>query len=67
MSGWIKCSDKLPESHCDVLVYCSDTLEQFVAFHNKRSGVFQFAMDHEGNSICCTPTHWQSLPSPSTE
>ena len=67
MSGWIKCSDRLPESHRDVLVYCSDTLEQFVAFHNKRSGVFQFAMDHEGNSICCTPTHWQSLPSPSTE
>ncbi|WP_338659042.1 DUF551 domain-containing protein [Yersinia intermedia] len=33
LGSWIKCSDRRPERGTDVQVYCSDTREQFVAFH----------------------------------
>ncbi|SDT52091.1 DUF551 domain-containing protein [Pseudomonas prosekii] len=65
MSDWIKVSDSLPESPADVQVYCADTKEQFVAFHDKARKQFTYAMDHEGNSIGCLPTHWKPLgPNP---
>lgn len=66
MSEWIKCRDRLPAGPMDVLVYCDDTKEQFVAFRDR--GLFTFATDHEGNAISCNPTHWQPLgPPPSKE
>ena len=58
--GWIKCSDRRPERGTDVQVYCSDTREQFVAFHIG-NGEFQYAQ-HEDTSIACRPSHWMPLP-----
>ncbi|HDL7890473.1 TPA: DUF551 domain-containing protein [Yersinia enterocolitica] len=58
--GWIKCSDHRPERGTDVQVYCSDTREQFVAFHIG-NGAFQYAQ-HEDTSIACRPSHWMPLP-----
>lgn len=66
MNEWIKCSDRMPVGPMDVLVYCDDTKEQFVAFRD-RKGLFTFATDHEGNTISCNPTHWQPLGLPPTE
>ncbi|MGH1475250.1 DUF551 domain-containing protein [Yersinia proxima] len=57
--GWIKCSDHKPERGTDVQVYCSDTREQFVAFH-LGNGEFQYA-HHEDTSITCRPSHWMPL------
>ncbi|HDL8322233.1 TPA: DUF551 domain-containing protein [Yersinia enterocolitica] len=57
--GWIKCSDHRPERGTDVQVYCSDTREQFVAFHIG-NGEFQYAQ-HENTSIACRPSHWMPL------
>ncbi|ELI8162711.1 DUF551 domain-containing protein [Yersinia enterocolitica] len=57
--GWIKCSDHRPERGTDVQVYCSDTREQFVAFHIG-NGEFQYAQ-HEDTSIACRPSHWMPL------
>ncbi|CNH96363.1 DUF551 domain-containing protein [Yersinia intermedia] len=58
--GWIKCSDHRPARGTDVQVYCSDTREQFVAFHIG-NGEFQYAQ-HEDTSIACRPSHWMPLP-----
>lgn len=60
--GWIKCSDRRLERGTDVQVYCSDTREQFVAFHIG-NGEFQYAQ-HEDTSIACRPSHWMPLPTP---
>ncbi|MBW5861812.1 DUF551 domain-containing protein [Yersinia enterocolitica] len=57
--GWINCSDHRPERGTDVQVYCSDTREQFVAFHIG-NGEFQYAQ-HEDTSIACRPSHWMPL------
>lgn len=47
----------------DVLVYCSDTEEQFVAFDSlDEPGVFYYAHTKSGVYIGCTPTHWMPLP-----
>ncbi|WP_145534881.1 DUF551 domain-containing protein [Yersinia alsatica] len=58
--GWIKCSNHKPERGTDFQVYCSDTREQFVAFH-LGNGEFQYAQ-HEDTSITCRPSHWMPLP-----
>ncbi|CNI75720.1 Protein of uncharacterised function (DUF551) [Yersinia massiliensis] len=58
--GWVKCSDHRPERGTDVQVYCSDTREQFVAFHIG-NGEFQYAQ-HEDTSVACRPSHWMPLP-----
>ncbi|MFQ6282010.1 DUF551 domain-containing protein [Yersinia enterocolitica] len=60
LGSWIKCSDHRPEQRTDVQVYCSDTREQFVAFHIG-NGEFQYAQ-HEDTSIACRPSHWMPLP-----
>ncbi|EKN5157524.1 DUF551 domain-containing protein [Yersinia enterocolitica] len=60
LSSWINCSDHRPERGTDVQVYCSDTREQFVAFHIG-NGEFQYAQ-HEDTSIACRPSHWMPLP-----
>ncbi|MFY7767196.1 DUF551 domain-containing protein [Yersinia enterocolitica] len=57
--GWINCSDHRPKRGTDVQVYCSDTREQFVAFHIG-NGEFQYAQ-HEDTSIACRPSHWMPL------
>ncbi|MGT3215019.1 DUF551 domain-containing protein [Yersinia enterocolitica] len=62
LGSWIKCSDCRPERGTDVQVYCSDTREQFVAFHIG-NGEFQYAQ-HEDTSIACRPSHWMPLPTP---
>lgn len=59
LGSWIKCSDRRPERGTDVQVYCSDTREQFVAFHIG-NGEFQYAQ-HEDTSIACRPSHWMPL------
>ncbi len=66
LGSWIKCSDHRPERGTDVQVYCSDTREQFVAFHIG-NGEFQYAQ-HEDTSIACRPSHWMPLqPAPEKE
>lgn len=60
LGSWINCSDRRPERGTDVQVYCSDTREQFVAFHIG-NGEFQYAQ-HEDTSIACRPSHWMPLP-----
>ncbi|MGM7799812.1 DUF551 domain-containing protein [Yersinia enterocolitica] len=62
LGSWIKCSDRRPERGTDVQVYCSDTREQFVAFHIG-NGEFQYAQ-HEDTSIACRPSHWMPIPTP---
>lgn len=59
LGSWINCSERRPERGTDVQVYCSDTREQFVAFHIG-NGEFQYAQ-HEDTSIACRPSHWMPL------
>lgn len=61
MNVWVDVKDRLPTGAMDVLVYCSDTKEQFVAFKTKEAGLFQYAQDRHGESIVCRPTHWSYL------
>lgn len=56
----------------DLLVYCRDTKEQFVAFWSKSIETDDVAWtyarfrDEEGmvNSVICRPSHWMPLPEP---
>lgn len=63
--GWIPVSERMPEDDTDVVVYCSDTEEQFVAYHNC-NGYFHYATyEKKGEGyvdIVCNPTHWMPLP-----
>lgn len=63
---WIKCSERMPETGDDVLVYCPDTNEQFVAVTWDGSTDFQYAR-YETVNIVCEPTHWMPLPEPPSE
>lgn len=63
---WIKCSERMPERGLDVLVYCPDTGEQFVAANWDGGLDFQYARDESGN-IVCEPSHWMRLPHSPTE
>lgn len=62
---WIPVSERMPEEDTDVIVYCSDTEEQFVAYHNC-NGYFHYATyEKKGEGyvdIVCNPTHWMPLP-----
>ena len=62
---WIPVSERMPEEDTDVVVYCSDTEEQFVAYHNC-NGYFHYATyEKKGEGyvdIVCNPTHWMPLP-----
>jgi hypothetical protein len=62
--GWMPIASA-PEG-IDILVYCYDTDEQFVAFSDASlDGVFNYAhIPHDGGYIGCMPTHWQHLPKP---
>lgn len=51
----------------DVLVYCSDTCEQMVAFWSRRLEGWQFALGPYDGAHICTPTHWMPLPEPPKE
>ena len=67
---WIPVSERMPDEDTDVLVYCSDTEEQFVAYHNC-NGYFHYATyEKKGEGyvdIVCNPTHWMPLPAPPQE
>jgi hypothetical protein len=58
--SWVCTKCKMPGKGIDVLVYCADTREQFVAF-SLGNGHFQFAQQKDGTAIVCRPSHWQSL------
>jgi len=61
MAEWFPIASA-PLGPMDVLVYCDDTREQFVAFRS-HDGRYQFSA-HEGTRICCKPSHWMPLPEP---
>lgn len=61
---WIKCCDEKPELSTDVLVYCSDTKEQFVAYRIGK--YYQYAYVNDNRAVC-EPTHWRPLPEPPSE
>lgn len=61
---WIACSERMPEIDVDVIVYCDDTEEQFVAYH-RNDGMFTYAtldVGLEMIDVFCEPTHWRPLP-----
>lgn len=47
----------------DVLVYCEDTKEYFVAYRysEKLKGAFCFG-NHKGAFMICMPTKWREIP-----
>lgn len=47
----------------DVLVFCEDTKEYFVAYRysEKLKGAFCFG-NHKGTFLICTPTKWREIP-----
>lgn len=59
--SWVCTKCKMPEKGIDVLVFCGDTREQFVAF-SLGDGRFQFAQQEDGAAIVCRPSHWTDLP-----
>ncbi len=62
---WVSVKNGIPNKGVDVLVYCEDTKEQFVAFYMSPNR-FQFASGG-GNTFMCNPSHWKPLPKPPTK
>lgn len=73
MSEW-QHIETAPRGH-DVLVYCADTDEQFVAFWSMNpltdDTAFTYARfrdaDGDVSSVLCRPTHWMPLPNPPSD
>ena len=60
MSEWIRITKSgPPEKGNDVLVYCEDTGEQFVAFFMAPNR-YQYAQA-KGITFSCNPSHWRPL------
>ncbi len=60
-SPWVRVVDQQPKKGEDVLVWCHDTNEQFVAF-SLGDGRFQFGIGQDGTILVCRPNYWQPLP-----
>jgi len=59
-NGWKRIDAETP-TETDVLVYCEDTGEQFVAYHTGGiRGLFCYAI-HRGAYIMCRPQWWKPL------
>lgn len=55
----------------DILVFCNDTKEMFVAYHTRSIETGEvgwtyarFRTDDGITSVLCNPTHWMPLPVP---
>jgi hypothetical protein len=48
----------------DVLVYCEQTKEQFVAYWSEIESSWIYASVKGVATIACEPTHWMPLPQP---
>lgn len=63
MSGWIKCSERIPDER-EVVIVCDDGVDVYPAvfigatFYEYGDGLIEYSM-HMSN-----PTHWQPLPEP---
>ncbi|TCC09586.1 DUF551 domain-containing protein [Kosakonia quasisacchari] len=58
-TGWIKCSDRMPDEGVRVLVYDRSENEQYVAWYS--FGCWAYGVSHDCN-LECYPTHWMPLP-----
>jgi hypothetical protein len=59
--GWQPIETAPREKNIEQLVYCSDTREQFVAYHRDLEGPWTYARGRFGE-VVCRPTHWRPLP-----
>lgn len=73
MSGWIKCSDRLPLD--DSFVLCSGVgqacRDVFIGFRNERGNWFEYNNGDYidggyGDDYPAAVTHWQPLPPPAS-
>lgn len=73
MSGWIKCSDRLPLD--DAFVLCSGIgqacRDVFIGFRNQRGNWFEhnngdYIDGGYGDDYPAAVTHWQPLPAPAS-
>jgi len=66
--AWIKCSERMPENNCAVIVLCQDADEEGdwigSAFHLKNDGWQSQDSVMLDTPLAFTPTHWMPLPSP---
>lgn len=62
MPSWQPIETAPKDGRNEILVYCTDTEEAFVAFRSH--GDWQYARTAFGDRICCRPTHWMALPAP---
>jgi len=51
-----------PSENIDILVFCSDSKEQFVAF-SIGNRLYQFASTNDVQ-VVCEPNYWMPLPPP---
>lgn len=65
MTQWIKCSDRMPDVHKDVLIYVTHPYEILLAYLSD-SGEFCYDIDSYGEQVMTHATHWQPLPEPPT-
>lgn len=66
LSDW-QAIESAPKDGSDVLVFCDDTREMFVAFWNKKHKAWQYALWHDGTIVACAPAFWMPLPPPPKE
>ncbi|MFY9993601.1 MAG: DUF551 domain-containing protein [Leclercia sp.] len=63
-TGWIPCSERMPEREKDVQLYMPDSEEQMAGHleRNEEDGWFRYASWRTGTGVYCKPTHWMPLP-----
>lgn len=65
-TGWQNIAKHRHEDEKDVLVYCADTREQFVAYWDDHEHAWVYARTGS-HVVMCVPTHFRPLPpAPST-
>lgn len=64
MSGWIKCSEQMPEETDDIIVACSDGIVMSGISYSRRKGFYIAALGYDSDEPVTDVTHWMPLPEP---
>lgn len=66
MGEWIKCSECVPDSGDDMIVFADGIVMSGISY-NKKKGFYIQALEYDDDETIDNVTHWMPLPEPPNE